>query len=99
MNEYSYKMEGVDKDWIFLKNNRKVYYTKLPPGNYTFKVKGSNSSGVWNNNEASLEILISPPYWQSIWAYLLYAAIISGIAYALIKSYLNRLVEKNTAQI
>ncbi len=99
MNEYSYKMEGVDKDWIFLKNNRKVYYTKLPPGNYTFKVKGSNSSGVWNNNEASLEIFISPPYWQSVWAYLLYAAIISGIAYALIKSYLNRLVEKNTAQI
>jgi ligand-binding sensor domain-containing protein/signal transduction histidine kinase/DNA-binding response OmpR family regulator len=95
MNEYSYKMEGVDKDWIFLKNNRKVYYTKLPPGNYTFKVKGSNSSGIWNNQEASLYILISPPYWQSIWAYLIYAAIVLGIAYVLINSYLNRLVEKN----
>jgi ligand-binding sensor domain-containing protein/signal transduction histidine kinase/DNA-binding response OmpR family regulator len=95
MNEYSYKMVGLDKDWTFLKNNRKVYYTKLPPGTYTFKVKGSNSSGIWNNTEASFEILISPPYWQSIWAYLLYAAFISGIAYLLIKTYFNRLIEKN----
>jgi ligand-binding sensor domain-containing protein/signal transduction histidine kinase/DNA-binding response OmpR family regulator len=95
MNEYSYKMDGLDKEWIFLKNNRKVYYTKLPPGSYTFKVKGSNSSGIWNNQEATLEILITPPYWQSIWAYLLYVALISFIAYLLIRSYLKRLVEKN----
>ncbi len=95
MNEYSYKMDGLDKEWISLKNNRKVYYTKLPPGSYTFKVKGSNSSGIWNNQEATLEILIKPPYWQSIWAYLIYVALISGIAYLLIKSYLKRLVEKN----
>jgi ligand-binding sensor domain-containing protein/signal transduction histidine kinase/DNA-binding response OmpR family regulator len=95
MNEYSYKMEGLDKDWTFLKSNRKVYYTKLPPGNYLFKVKGSNSSGIWNQKEASLEIRISPPYWQSIWAYILYGVFISGVGYLLIKSYLNRLVEKN----
>ncbi len=95
MNEYSYKMESLDKDWIFLKNNRKVYYTKLPPGNYKFKVKGSNSSGIWNDNEASLDITIYPPYWQSIWAYLLYTSIVLAISYAIIKGYLNRLVEKN----
>jgi len=95
MNEYSYKMEGLDKDWTFLKSNRKVYYTKLPPGDYLFKVKGSNSSGIWNQKEASLEIRISPPYWQTIWAYILYGVIISGVGYLLIKSYLNRLVEKN----
>ena len=61
MNEYAYKMEGLDKDWTFLKKNRKVYYTKLPPGNYTFKVKGSNSSGIWNQQEARIEIQIYPP--------------------------------------
>ena len=95
MNEYSYKMEGLDKDWTFLKSNRKVYYTKLPPGNYLLKVKGSNSSGIWNHKEASLEIKISPPYWQSIWAYILYGVFISGVGYLFIKNYLNRLVEKN----
>jgi len=95
MNEYSCKMEGLDKDWTLLKKNRKVYYTKLPPGNYTFKVKGSNSSGIWNPKEAMLAIYISPPFWQSLWAYILYVVLISGIAYLLIKSYLNRVVEKN----
>ncbi len=58
MNEYAYKMEGLDKEWTFLKKNRKVYYTKLAPGHYTFKVKGSNSSGVWNKQEAAIEIRI-----------------------------------------
>ncbi len=94
-NEYAYKMENVDKDWTFLKNNRKVYYTKLPPGDYTFKVKGSNSSGIWNTKEASINIIISPPYWQSIWAYILYLTLIVGISYFVVKSYLNRHVEIN----
>jgi len=95
MNEYSYKMEGLDKDWTLLKSNRKAYFTKLPPGSYTFKVKGSNSSGIWNNKETSLRINISPPFWLSIWAYILYASFILGVAYLLIKSYLNRIVDKN----
>ncbi len=95
MNEYSYKMEGLDKDWTLLKSNRKVYYTKLPPGNYRFLVRGSNSSGIWNSKEAGLDIQISPPYWQSIWAYIIYAVIFLGLSYLLIKSYFNRLVEKN----
>ena len=95
MNEYSYKMEGLDKDWTFLKSNRKVYYTKLPPGNYSFKVKGSNSSGIWNNKEASIDIQILPPYWASIWAYIIYLSLIISVVYALIKSYLSRVADKN----
>lgn len=65
------------------------------PGNYVFKVKGSNSSGVWNNQEARIDIGIYPPWWESIWAYFMYAFVIAGIAYLLIKNYLSRLVEKN----
>jgi ligand-binding sensor domain-containing protein/signal transduction histidine kinase/DNA-binding response OmpR family regulator len=95
MNEYSYKMDGVDKDWTFLKINRKVYYTKLPPGDYKFRVKGSNSSGIWNNGQAMLDIVIFPPFWQSVWAYMLYTVLILGISFMLIKSYLNQLVEKS----
>jgi signal transduction histidine kinase/ligand-binding sensor domain-containing protein/DNA-binding response OmpR family regulator len=95
MNEYAYKMVGLDKEWTFLKRNRKVYYTKLAPGHYTFKVKGSNSSGVWNKQEAAIDIRIYPPWWGSIWAYILYAGIVAGIIYGLIKSYLRRADEKN----
>jgi ligand-binding sensor domain-containing protein/DNA-binding response OmpR family regulator/nitrogen-specific signal transduction histidine kinase len=96
MNEYAYIMEGLDKDWTFLKSKRKAYFTKLPPGNYIFKVKGANSSGVWNNQGAAIHINILPPFWQCIWAYLLYTVCIVGIAYFLIKSYLKRMVDKNT---
>ncbi len=95
MNEYAYKMEGLDKDWTFLKKNRKVYYTKLPPGEYRFKVKGSNSSGIWNNTETTLDIRISPPFWDSLWAHIVYVFLVLGISYLLIKNYLNRLMEKN----
>ncbi len=99
MNEYAYKMDGLDKDWTYLKTNRKVYFTKLPPGKYTFEVKGSNSSGVWNEKQANLEIYISPPFWANTWAYILYAAIIVCLAYLLMKNYLVRAEEKNRRKI
>jgi len=99
MNEYSYRMVGLDKDWTYLKSNRKAYFTKLSPGKYTFKVKGSNSSGVWNEKEAALEINISPPFWASIWAYIFYASLCISIAYILIRNYLARAEEKNRRKI
>ena len=73
MSEYSYQMEGLDKEWIYLKTNRKVYFTELSPGTYLFKVKATNSSGIWNKQETRLVIQILPPWWASSWAYLGYA--------------------------
>ena len=95
MNEYAYQLVGLDKNWTYLKTNRKAYFTKLPPGNYIFKVKGSNSSGVWNEKEAEIEIVILPPYWASNWAYILYALVIVGLAYLLIRYYSARAIERN----
>ncbi|HTN38963.1 MAG TPA: two-component regulator propeller domain-containing protein [Arachidicoccus sp.] len=77
-NQYAYMMDGLDKDWTYLKTNRTVYYTQLPAGTYTFRVKGSNSSGRWNNKERTLQITIRPPYWASKTAYAFY--IVTGIA-------------------
>jgi ligand-binding sensor domain-containing protein/signal transduction histidine kinase/DNA-binding response OmpR family regulator len=99
MNEYAYKMDELDKDWTYLKTNRKAYFTKLPPGKYIFRVKGSNSSGVWNEKQVNLEIYISPPIWASTWAYTIYAFIIIGLAYLLIRYYVTRADEKNTRKI
>ncbi|RYY12980.1 MAG: hybrid sensor histidine kinase/response regulator, partial [Chitinophagaceae bacterium] len=67
-NEYAYIMEGLDKEWTSLKSNRKIFYTKLPPGTYTFRVKGSGGGEIWNEKETVLQIRVLPPWWASPWA-------------------------------
>ncbi|MCP4158278.1 MAG: response regulator [bacterium] len=72
-NRYAYMLEGVDKDWIAtVPGNRYATYTKLPAGNYTFRVKGSNKDGAWNQKGASITLKILPPPWKTWWAYMLY---------------------------
>ncbi len=71
-NKYSYQMEGISDDWVDIGNRKFVPFSALQAGVYTFKVKGSNNDGVWNNKEISLRIIILPPWWKSNYAYLLY---------------------------
>ena len=71
-NTYAYKLEGYDNDWVQAGTQRMVTYTNLSPGNYTFHVKAANSDGVWSTENTAITIIISPPWWQSWWAYLLY---------------------------
>jgi len=67
-NRYAYKMEGFDKAWIGTSADRRfTTYTNLDPGKYIFRVKGSNSDGIWNEEGTSLKIIITPPFWQTIW--------------------------------
>jgi len=73
--QYSYLMEGFDNDWINSGSRRFVTYTNLNPGRYTFKVKSTNSDGVWNENFSQLKVIITPPWWQTPWAIGLYALI------------------------
>lgn len=72
---YAYMLEGFDRDWNYTPASRRfANYTNLNEGNYTFKVKAANSDGVWNGQEYSMAIVISPPWWKTIWAVLLYVA-------------------------
>jgi signal transduction histidine kinase/ligand-binding sensor domain-containing protein/DNA-binding response OmpR family regulator len=66
-NQYAYKMEGFDKDWIKCGTRRYASYTNLDPGEYIFKVKGSNNDGLWNEEGTSIKIIIKPPYWMTWW--------------------------------
>ena len=77
-NQYAYILEGFDKDWINSGNRRYVNYSNLLPGEYTFRVRGSNSDGVWNEDGTRLRIIIHPPWWKTWWAYGLY--MITGLA-------------------
>ncbi|MBL0345548.1 two-component regulator propeller domain-containing protein [Candidatus Villigracilis affinis] len=66
-NQYAYKLEGFDEDWIQAGNRRYATYTNLTGGDYTFHVKASNSDSVWNEQGISIPIVITPPYWQTWW--------------------------------
>lgn len=95
MTQYKYTMKGLDKGWTDLKRNRKVYFTQLRPGHYTFIVKAANNNAVWGAKETTLEINIAPPFWASIWAYILYAILVILISYYLLKEYHNRNKQRN----
>lgn len=108
-NQYAYMMEGLDKDWNYVGNRRYAEYTNVPPGSYTFRVKGSNRDGVWNEEGAALRIVIPPPFWQTTWFRLLLAAAALGLVYGGVglrfraverqRQRLERLVEERTRQL
>lgn len=97
--EYAYKLEGVDKEYTFIKGNRRVFYTKLAPGKYTFMVKGANSSGVWNNNPRRLVIEIAPPFWLSYWAYAFYILVFMAVAYLVFRYFNDKVKLKNKRRL
>ncbi|MBL4735608.1 MAG: SpoIIE family protein phosphatase, partial [Flavobacteriales bacterium] len=79
-NQYAYQMVGFEKDWNYVGRRRFATYTNLDPGSYTFRVKGSNSDGVWNEEGKSVYIIISPPFWQTWWFRVLsFIAVVAGI--------------------
>lgn len=75
-NNYAYQMEGISDEWVNIGNRKFVPFSALQAGEYTFKVRGSNNDGVWNNKEISIKINILPPWWKSIYAYFSYLALI-----------------------
>lgn len=74
--QYDYMLEGFDNDWRFAGDQNLANYTKLPPGDYVFKVRFSNPELQELNQPAVLKIEISPPFWKTNWAYLIYFVLI-----------------------
>lgn len=99
MTEYAYKLEGLDKDWTYLKTNRKAYFTELPPGTYTFRVKATISNGVWDSQPAVLTIKILPPFWESRLAYSLYTVLATIVLTLLIHLYHRRNEERSKRKL
>ena len=97
-NQYAYMLEGLDKDWNYVGNRRFAGYTNVPPGNYTFRVKGSNSDGVWNEEGTAIRVKITPPFWQTWWfrgltAFILIGGVVGGFAWRV------RAVEKQKQEL
>ncbi|MCK5076365.1 MAG: hypothetical protein KAR38_08310, partial [Calditrichia bacterium] len=66
-NQYKYKLRGLDKEWSYSRNMHYANYTNLDPGEYVFIVKGANHKGIWSEQDVSLKIIVTPPFWESWW--------------------------------
>ena len=94
-NKYSYILEGFQKYWTNTEGSKRTAtYTNLPPGEYTFKVKGTNSDGVWNDNPKTVSIIINPPFWRTWWFATLAVIVVAFFIY-----YLSTIRIKNQLEI
>ena len=102
-NQYAYKLDGWDKDWNYVGNERKAAYTNLNPGTYVFHVKASNSDGVWDEKGTSVIVVIEPPFWRTWWFILLLSAAILYAVYRILAfrraSELKKISEKKREEV
>lgn len=97
-NAYRYMMEGIDRDWIASGSRRFASYVNLSPGDYLFRVRGSNNDDVWNASGASLRIRVSPPFWGTAWFRTLALLLILGSVYSLYRRRINTLERERQIQ-
>jgi signal transduction histidine kinase/DNA-binding response OmpR family regulator/streptogramin lyase len=91
--QYAYIMDGFDADWINSGNRRFVTYTNLDPGRYTFKVKATNSDGVWSEDFKSILVIVNSPWWRTGWAYAIYVLLI------IVGIFAARKIERNRSSL
>lgn len=77
-NTFAYTLDGYDKEWYYLSDQRTVSYSNLPQGTYRFLVKAANSDGKWNDTPTTLEIVILPIWYKTWWAILLFLLLSAG---------------------
>ncbi|GAB3942189.1 hypothetical protein GCM10028805_06420 [Spirosoma harenae] len=92
-SEYAFKLCPIDTAWVPLGATRQARFLDLQPGTYTFQLKAANADGVWNETGTSLQVTIRSPWWQTWWAYILYALIVAGLLRAYI-SYRSRTLRR-----
>jgi PAS domain S-box-containing protein len=97
-NQYAYKLEGFDKDWITCGTRRYASYTNLPPGEYTFRVKGTNNDRVWNETGHAVKVTITPPFWATWWFRGLAAAVALGIVAAIVRTRMRSIAILRTSE-
>ncbi len=91
---FRFKLEGFDRDWRDVGNQRRAFYTNLSPGNYRFRVTACNNSGVWNEEGAILDFSIAPAYWQTSWFRALCAAVAIGLVWGLFRLRIRQLQQQ-----
>jgi ligand-binding sensor domain-containing protein/signal transduction histidine kinase len=94
-NRYRYKLDNLEPGWNEVGSKQRLAtYTNLDPGRYVFRVQGSNSDGVWNEEGVSLAIIITPPWWKANWFRALLAIVLVTVMSAAYQLRLRRLAEQ-----
>jgi signal transduction histidine kinase/DNA-binding response OmpR family regulator/ligand-binding sensor domain-containing protein len=94
--EYAYQLEGYDKTWNHVDyTQRYANYTNIPAGDYTFRVKVKNQNGLWSEKDRTIDITVLPPWWKTIWAYVIYILLFALSMYLVIY-FRTRSLERNS---
>ncbi len=96
--QYYYMLEGFDKDWYNVGNQRRVTYSNLSRGTYVFKVKAKNRAGEWAKNQAELIIHVMPAPWFSYWAWTFYILLLASIIFIIIRLRINTFIYKKNLE-
>ncbi|WP_245201436.1 ligand-binding sensor domain-containing protein [Saonia flava] len=106
---YAYFLQGFEEDWNYVGHTTTATYTNLNPGTYLLRIKSTNSDGVWNNEETSLFITITPPFWKTWWfrSLLIACIILGGILFYKIRvrsmkkdqAHLEQLIHDRTKEL
>jgi two-component sensor histidine kinase len=92
-NHYAYMLENFDKDWNYTNASKRfANYTNIDAGTYIFKVKGSNNDGVWNETPATIRIIITPPFWKTLWFRILVGLVAISFVYSLYRYRLYQVI-------
>ncbi len=95
---FKYRLTGLDADWVNADTRRTAYYPHLPPGKYQFTVIAANRDGVWNQQGASIEIIVLPPFWRTWWFVAGAIVALGALAFVFYRRRISQLERAQRAQ-
>ena len=96
---FRYRLEGLDKKWTEAGARRAAFYPYLPPGRYTFRVIAANSDNVWNEQGATLEIVVLPPFYRTWWSLILAVSGVGATAFLLFQLRIRQIRFKHAEEL
>jgi ligand-binding sensor domain-containing protein/two-component sensor histidine kinase len=98
-NQYRYKLENFDPEWIENGTRNTATYTNLPAGEYVLRVQGANSAGIWNLEGITLPVSVLPPPWLTWWAYTTYGTAFLLVGWSAHRIYHSYAIDRKSAQL
>jgi signal transduction histidine kinase len=90
-NKHFFMLENYDHTWRQSGSEHTAYYYNIPPGHYIFRVKAASSNGVWG--QKSIDVIITPPWWRTWWAYCIYAMLFIALIYSIDRFQKQRVIK------
>ncbi|CAA0097051.1 putative sensor histidine kinase pdtaS [Halioglobus japonicus] len=98
-NQYRYKLEGFDSEWIENGTRNTATYTNLPANGYVLRVQGANSAGIWNQEGITLDVEMLPAPWSTWWAYLIYCVGLMILYWGSLRIYRSYAIERRSVEV